>query len=710
MARETGQCRRGADARAWRPWIFEEMTTQIRTMGHYRACYCFTWDRTGRRCITGADDHLVKVWVARTGRLLRTLRGHVTEVVDICCSPDNRFVATAGSEDVRVWWLHSGVPVLVLPGHTGTISRVVFSPCLNLDATLSLLSLSLDGTTRQHRLDLNGELMTSTVYTTTNTSATVPSGAPSSAQPRIEVLCVTVDPRGTWVATGGSDRLIRFYHLQSANTLPAATWAGHLGDVTHLQVNAAADVLVSGSSDGTARLWCLRAGDLGFLQEKVRILNVRAGEDTEQAFDGGVRAEIGPGGARQRGGGQAQRRGAGSGREAGSRGGAGEAIPELKAVIFNSDHTRVVTSSGLDKARRSDWSVRLKVWCAFSGALVGSLPGHTLPVHVVDAHPRERRVVVSAGYDARVCFWDIWTCTLLKDVQISFRSDQRLLPVDHDARAAEILDGRFEPDGTGFAATHKNGWLSIVSFDDRRARFHATYTEQFFQTDVRPLEVDAQSNVIDRESQQPPHLVPQGLLCDRFGTPHDTQVAALTSVPGNVMPLLLADTQSASAPELAAGRPRGGGAPSGGTARDAMEVSDDDRRQMNGLGGGGIRSDAGSSWRESDGEWEEIHTRTREEVQDDWTASESDSGDDDDDFFATQRDGALARRLASRQRRQREERAHRASHRRWGGGESSEEEERRTTTRLRRPVRSGKDQGQISSMSEESDADLVRYV
>jgi hypothetical protein len=131
---------------------------------------------------------------------------------------------------------------------------------------------------------------------------------------------------------------------------------------------------------------------------------------------------------------------------------------------------------------------------------------------------------------------------------------------------------------------------------------------------------------------------------------------------------------------------------------------------MNGLGGGGIRSDAGSSWRESDGEWEEIHTRTREEVQDDWTASESDSGDDDDDFFATQRDGALARRLASRQRRQREERAHRASHRRWGGGESSEEEERRTTTRLRRPVRSGKDPGQISSMSEESDADLVRYV
>ncbi|KAJ1474318.1 hypothetical protein T484DRAFT_1832767, partial [Baffinella frigidus] len=75
--------------------------------------------------------------------------------------------------------------------------------------------------------------------------------------------------------------------------------------------------------------------------------------------------------------------------------------------------------------------------------------------------------------------------------------------------------------------THKNGWLSIVSFDYRRDRLQATHREQFFQTDARRLEVDAQSNVIDREAQLtlkhvdaqsnvidreaqlPPHLVPQ---------------------------------------------------------------------------------------------------------------------------------------------------------------------------------------------------------
>ena len=76
---------------------------------------------------------------------------------------------------------------------------------------------------------------------------------------------------------------------------------------------------------------------------------------------------------------------------------------------------------------------------------------HTQAVYVLDAHPRDRRVIVSAGYDAKVCFWDILSCSLLKVVTISFATDVRLLPVDYDARAAEILDGRFEPDGTGFA-------------------------------------------------------------------------------------------------------------------------------------------------------------------------------------------------------------------------------------------------------------------
>ncbi|KAJ1474317.1 hypothetical protein T484DRAFT_1832766 [Baffinella frigidus] len=112
-------------------------------------------------------------------------------------------------------------------------------------------------------------------------------------------------------------------------------------------------------------------------------------------------------------------------------------------VIFNADCSRVVTSSAFGKAKKGDWNARLKVWDAASGGLVGVLSEHTQPVYVLDTHPRDRRVIVSAGYyakvrfwdiqtcgyDAKVCFWDIQTCSVLKVVTISFATDLRLLPV-----------------------------------------------------------------------------------------------------------------------------------------------------------------------------------------------------------------------------------------------------------------------------------------
>ena len=45
-------------------------------MGHFCAVYCLTFDRTGLRYITGSDDKLIKIWISRSGILLRTLRGH----------------------------------------------------------------------------------------------------------------------------------------------------------------------------------------------------------------------------------------------------------------------------------------------------------------------------------------------------------------------------------------------------------------------------------------------------------------------------------------------------------------------------------------------------------------------------------------------------------------------------------------------------------
>lgn len=54
--------------------------------------------------------------------------------------------------------------------------------------------------------------------------------------------------------------------------------------------------------------------------------------------------------------------------------------------------------------------------------------------------------------------------------------------------------------------------------------------EQFFHTDYRPLIRDANSYVLDEQTQQAPHLMPPPFLVDMEGNPHPPNVQRL--VPG----------------------------------------------------------------------------------------------------------------------------------------------------------------------------------
>ena len=54
--------------------------------------------------------------------------GHISDIVDLAESCDNRFLASCSNDqDVPVWFLHSGVPLAVLPGHGGVINSVAWS-------------------------------------------------------------------------------------------------------------------------------------------------------------------------------------------------------------------------------------------------------------------------------------------------------------------------------------------------------------------------------------------------------------------------------------------------------------------------------------------------------------------------------------------------------------------------------------------------------
>jgi hypothetical protein len=103
-------------------------------------------------------------------------------------------------------------------------------------------------------------------------------------------------------------------------------------------------------------------------------------------------------------------------------------------------------------------------------------------------------------------------------LQIGFQLDDRLYPVSFDQNSAEILEGKWHPDGTCFMTSHKNGFTSMLSVSNHADAFKKTPREQFFQVDFGELIMDQNRNVIDRQAQIPPHTMPSGHLCDRFGT------------------------------------------------------------------------------------------------------------------------------------------------------------------------------------------------
>ncbi|MCB9749632.1 MAG: WD40 repeat domain-containing protein [Myxococcales bacterium] len=83
----------------------------------------------GARLATGSFDRTARLWDARTGELLATLRGHAEEVVSLVYSPDGSRVAT-GSFDgtAKIWDARTGELLATLRGHNRALSDLIYSP------------------------------------------------------------------------------------------------------------------------------------------------------------------------------------------------------------------------------------------------------------------------------------------------------------------------------------------------------------------------------------------------------------------------------------------------------------------------------------------------------------------------------------------------------------------------------------------------------
>uniref|UniRef100_A0A803U0X6 Bromodomain and WD repeat-containing protein 1 n=1 Tax=Anolis carolinensis TaxID=28377 RepID=A0A803U0X6_ANOCA len=442
--------------------FYQHIKMHKRILGHLSSVYCVAFDRSGRRIFTGSDDCLVKIWATDNGRLLSTLRGHSAEISDMAVSYENTLLA-AGSCDkvVRVWCLRTCAPVAVLLGHSASITSIQFSPARK-GTTRYLTSTGADGTICFWQWHLN-----------TMKFKDRPVKFAERSRPGVQISCSSFSSGGMFIATGSTDHVIRIYYLGSESPEKIAELESHTDKVVAVQFCNNGDRLrfVSGSRDGTARVWQYQQ------QEWKNIVLDMATKMTGNSLQSGE-----------------------------------DKVSKLKVTMVAWDRydSTVITAVN---------NFLLKVWNSSTGQLLHSLSGHDDEVFVLEAHPFDQRIMLSAGHDGNIFIWDLEKGTKIRNYFNMIEGQ------GHGA----VFDCKFSPDGQHFACTDSHGHLLLFGFGCNKY-FERIPDQMFFHTDYRPLIRDSNNYVLDEQTQQAPHLMPPPFLVDVDGNPHPTRYQRL--VPG----------------------------------------------------------------------------------------------------------------------------------------------------------------------------------
>lgn len=232
----------GAEDHVVKVWDVRNRTVKHKLVGHDTDIYSVDASANSHFIISGSGDKKAKLWSLETGALLSTLGGEfgpTDGITSVSVSPTSQHVA-AGSLDkiVRVWDVESSRLVRKFEGHRDSVYSVAFSPdgrlllSGSLDKTLKLWDLAASQPTQQCRLTFNGH--------------------------KDFVLSVAFSPDGRWLISGSKDRTVQFWDPRQP--LMCLMLQGHKNSVISIAHNPSSLSLATGSGDCRARLWNVSQG------------------------------------------------------------------------------------------------------------------------------------------------------------------------------------------------------------------------------------------------------------------------------------------------------------------------------------------------------------------------------------------------------------------------------------------------------------------
>lgn len=205
---------------------FPPLSTSYSELHKTEGIYCVQFDKN--RYVTGSRDNTIKVWTI-DGKCMHTIKGHTASVL---CLQYNDTVIVSGSSDstLMVSDLDSGNHLLTLTGHLDSVL------CLKLVGNDRIISCSKDQSLKLW--DINtGELI--------------------RTYEGHEAAVNAVQWMGNTIVSASGDRTIRIWDMETGECTKKLV--GHSRGVACLEYDG--DRIFSGSSDNTIKVWDAKTGE-----------------------------------------------------------------------------------------------------------------------------------------------------------------------------------------------------------------------------------------------------------------------------------------------------------------------------------------------------------------------------------------------------------------------------------------------------------------
>ncbi len=259
-------------------WNVKTGECRLTLQGHTRLINDLAFEPDDRWLATASSDETIKLWDLRTGECVKTFLGHSNRVLSIAFSPDGRFIASGGDDrSVKLWDVQTGRCLKTFQGYTNAIYSISLSPDRHVlataheDESIKLWNLetgSVFKVLREH----------------TNRVWCVAFANPSDRDFNYKSQSPEVQQASSLLASGSADYSVKIWNWETGQCLK--TLRGHANWVWSVVFSPSAEQIVSASYDRTLKLWNVQTGKClkTFQEQSSASLSVLFSTDGQQLF------------------------------------------------------------------------------------------------------------------------------------------------------------------------------------------------------------------------------------------------------------------------------------------------------------------------------------------------------------------------------------------------------------------------------------------